>query len=860
MKTPANICRLIGFISCACLMPLHAEVPAEKINALEQALAASKEESSAARKRLSVKRSVRDAEELLKAHATAANRFVLLEVLFRARQELVKLDNAPENRNALLETCKLLATAPDEFAVQRFDADLLLSQSASAREGSVEGSRAMALLPLVERYRGTPAEAKSIKVAVVIALELGDTKLAEKLRTRIEERFAGDLEMIEFQRSQFGGQVIGAPISGTFERADGKWMRFPMDAMGKSTLVLFWSKDDAAKKHLEGFAAAWKQLHTELLGRVQIVSFNLDDLPDAGQSMLKEAGVDWPALKLPGGRENMYFKTFAGTSPAVITLSPAGYAALILQGSTRNNSGRNTEITTEVDYSRWLTNGLNRSWTDAIYMSQMSALFSGEFLVLDQKSSALPQETLSAIQSCFPPPVSRYHTPNAELVTLYQNAESLTAQAIEANASSPDLWLLRNYRITALTCLWKLTNDRAHLERALAESVTALTANPPAAAQVAPQLCLTRETLRQPDAKPREVIAHFLSNLGGDKAPATAVAAASLMALETSDRELHEQYRTLILERHAEDPGIFPVVALLLDRYHRYWLHQVPFTAGWSFGRREKYFQTLGEPEDARRKFQAEFQTLDGKSTSLPGDYLGKWLIVLIPSTVADEKTPLQKIITNQLAQIKRYLTDKRGTDDLQIAATILDDDITRVTANYNPAEIACPVLMVPGGIKHPLVTQLGLLNEPGGCNAVVVRPDGSIAAALNSQSLRNEILANIIEWHDEKSVTDALARGDLDEAKRIAFHHAPTAPPVSTDPKKKKAKPVPHSLAHLRSRARVYMALKDYDAALADVQEVVGRQIGTDGGMSLRTAELDEAEEMRDSLLKLRAQSKPPQ
>ena len=26
--------------------------------------------------------------------------------------------------------------------------------------------------------------------------------------------------------------------------------------------------------------------------------------------------------------------------------------------------------------------------------------------------------------------------------------------------------------------------------------------------------------------------------------------------------------------------------AFLLDRYHDYWLFQVPFTAGWSYGRR----------------------------------------------------------------------------------------------------------------------------------------------------------------------------------------------------------------------------------------------------------------------------------
>ena len=57
------------------------------------------------------------------------------------------------------------------------------------------------------------------------------------------------------------------------------------------------------------------------------------------------------------------------------------------------------------------------------------------------------------------------------------------------------------------------------------------------------------------------------------------------------------------------------------------------------------------------------------------------------------------------------------------------------------------------------------------------------------------------------------------------------------------------YPLAHLRSRARVYMALEEWDKALADAEEVVQRQLGTDGGMSLRTDELDESEALRDSI-----------
>jgi tetratricopeptide (TPR) repeat protein len=159
--------------------------------------------------------------------------------------------------------------------------------------------------------------------------------------------------------------------------------------------------------------------------------------------------------------------------------------------------------------------------------------------------------------------------------------------------------------------------------------------------------------------------------------------------------------------------------------------------------------------------------------------------------------------------------------------------------------------------MNNPLVAQLGLLNEPGNSNTVLVRPDGTIAASLSSLNRHNETIANIIEWHDEKAVIDALTAGNIEEAKRIAFLRAPTEPPVSTDPKKKNVKPIPPSLTHLRARALVYLALQEYDKALADIEQVISLQLGTDGGMSLRTKDLEEAEQFRDQLLKLRAPKK---
>jgi hypothetical protein len=138
-------------------------IPREAIAEVEAMVASQKGESSAARKRLAAKRAIRAGEELIDAHPAAANRFEVLSILFRARQGVLALEDSPENRQALLETCRRLAEAPDAYADMRLDADLLLTQAEAARRGADGAARMKALEPLVARYRDTPAETTSGK-------------------------------------------------------------------------------------------------------------------------------------------------------------------------------------------------------------------------------------------------------------------------------------------------------------------------------------------------------------------------------------------------------------------------------------------------------------------------------------------------------------------------------------------------------------------------------------------------------------------------------------------------------------------------------------------------------------------------
>ena len=75
----------------------------ENIDALKTSLAEQqKEGSSSARQRLAVKRLIRDAGKLIEANPTAANRFEIFAIVFKAQQRLFGMDDSSRNREALL--------------------------------------------------------------------------------------------------------------------------------------------------------------------------------------------------------------------------------------------------------------------------------------------------------------------------------------------------------------------------------------------------------------------------------------------------------------------------------------------------------------------------------------------------------------------------------------------------------------------------------------------------------------------------------------------------------------------------------------------------------------------------------------
>lgn len=875
-------CASAVILSTSCLFAQDAPsaITKETVAGLEKALAATKDGASEARQRLAVRRVIRDAEELVTAHAKDNSRFLALEFLFRARQQLIALDKDAKHRDELLETCRELVKAPDEFAELRLEADLLLSQAELAKKGASNEARAEALRPFVDRYLDTPVGSKVLRVAMVMALELGDSRLVSHLQETIEKHYAADLEMIKFQRDKLGGQVIGAPFSGVFQRSDGKTIRFPMDGLGRSTMLLFWTKNEQGEELLKGIAAAAVEKKDELAGRLEIVSINLDDLPDAGESFVRGLGVDWKVLRLPGGKNHPIHGAFVRSEQRIVTVSPSGYTALVMAETTKDKAKTNGAP----DYGRMFQSSLAREWTRMPYVTQLAALTIGDFLVIDPEGSVDPtrppelkaaamggevkplvregasvsEEALQAIQACFVPSPLRFRLSHGETRANYAKAVELCRKAMADHPAAPDLWIVRNRLIIALMGLWKSDSDLSHLEAAIAEAKAALSAGFPKGCDVIARFCIARGELRDAAAEPRNIFQRLIADSGGDSAPGPVFAVASLLALDVADRASFEKFRETILKGHTEYPMMWAFTAFLLDRHHSYWLFQVPFTAGWSYGRRQDYFLSKGDAEEAHRILRAELQAEDGKVLRIPENLDSEWTMILF-SQPAPWNSKRDDGLPESPERTLRALLDfaaMRPPGNVKVVLATLGGDAaaTRAVLQASRIKVDCPVFTVPGGLNNPVVQRLGILSENERMNSVLIRKDGRIAAFLSGlvgqMGRGGPTLGNVIAQEDEKEVTAALERGEIDAAKEKIFTLAPWIDPANAvDAKGRRLPKTTHSMSHLRARARVFMALKEWDKALADADEVLQRQLGTDGGMSLRTPELDASEALKEEI-----------
>lgn len=870
---------------CFCLSLASAQsiITEETIAGLDRVLEEVNESSSEARKRLAVRRAIRNAEDLIESHDGKPERFLAYAFLFRAQQVLIKMDSDAKHRDALLGTCRELMKAPKEYAHLAFDAHLLLSQAELAKKGASKEERTEALRPIIERYIESSEGARVLRVSMAMAIELGDVGLIADIREMMARRYAADHAMIKFQREKLGGQVLGAPMAGTFKRSDGKTACLPMDLLGRAHMVVFWSKDNGGLEFIKGLAAASKEAAGEQKGRMGFISINLDDLPDAGESIIRGLGVDWPVLHLPGGREHPIYLAYTQEDPKMMNVTPTGQTALVMSGVGRV---RNKEDGSP-DFHRYFGSALARGWGQQEYMMQVATLMAGDFLIHDPmgfdvtrppelKAAAMseeakplprtpqsvPEDVLRAIHGEIITPPTRYQLSYPEARQAYAKLAKRCKDAIAAHPNAPDLWIVRNRLIVAKLGLWKMTGNHEYFEQAASEAQLAIDADCPKGCDVIARFCLARVALREAEDNSGEVIDAYVADQGGETASGPVLATAMLLALDVADRMRLESLRERILAKHTEYPGMWAFCATLLNRHHTYWMFQVPFTAGWSYGRRQSYYMGRGGMEPVERMLKGELQTANGKVLRIPEDLEKEWTLITFSQPTPWSSKRDDGLPPSPLGSLRGLVdfADSRPEKDVDvILATFGGNSKATIEAlGSDRYPVTCNVVTIPGETNNSMVQRLGLLSVESKLNTVLVRRDGRIAYVLSGlESSKGNALISTIRMQDENSVVALAKSGKKEEALKKVLELVPHYDPEAVDEKGRKLRKPNYTVNQLRARARVYFELGELDKALEDAQKVYLATFNQSGRMSMRTEELDEAEALRAKIQKRIEQNK---
>lgn len=791
-----------------------ASIPETEITALQEQLATGMRGTSSVEIRRACKGVVRQAQVLIEAVPEAPNRFAVLSTLFEAQKRLLSLEATERNREAIFQTCEKLLQAPDDYAENRFEADMLLSEKKLAEAEATVAERVAALEDMLAKYRGTPAEWKSLVIGSLIATKLLDFDLEQTIHNTMTERFAGDHNVIEFRWKQANVSRLEAVFSGTYQRIDGASIMFPYDLMGHQYLVAFWSKYD---KGFETFLKKVKDQRKRFPGRFEVFSFNVDQLPDAGAGLLRQAGLDCIPLVLPGGRENSAYRAYAGADCVVMLVNGQGQTRI--QRESPIPWPEPTPAHGKIPASDGP--GIGLFLDNERYLAQLRSLFIGDFLVADtEQIEQVAKDTLAAIQACFTPPPLRYRLTPENSLANYRKAEGLCSAAIEAHADIPDIWVARNRRIIALLGLWNLSGEAKHLEAAVREAETVLAADPPPGADIVARFCLATAALRAGDVDPEKLLARFVEDAGGEQAPETALAAAAILALEAGARTPYDNYRRQLLSFEGDgDPTVWPVLAFLRDKQHQYRIfHASP--GGFGYGRPQKYafrhmISGLADPTyKDRRLLAAEFANLDGGKLRLLEDTKGTMLglIFIEPPAETVTRDNLMKEVNSFVKQYKSL--------DVNVVVVFLSDTVDTAQTLIGDETLDYQPVWLPGGLSNPLVRKLGILSADRVPNPFLLRPDGTIAWSVSGLSYKafsshpgypiSIAIGNNIEKIRSDTAFEALEKGNFTLAIKEFEEYQPS----------------PHrdywTADRLQGQALAYMGLEDWEEALTQIDAAI--------------------------------------
>jgi hypothetical protein len=508
-------------------------IPQEKINELTQELLEARQATSKTAGRRAYKNAVRTAKMLLLKNKGAVNKYAVLELMFVGQQNLLMLDNSDRNRSEFFETCEELLQAPDAYAKARLQAEVLMLRRKMAAPDATDAQKLTAIAQLADKYRGTEAEAESLMICALYAIDFRDVNLVNAFVKELAINFSEQPAVIKFLREKMG-YSSDVRFRGNFETVDGEMLSFPE---GRPYVAVYWGKDTPnVKTQLAEIAEAQKRMP----GLFEVYSFNTDGLPDSGKGFLADLGYTFNVMKV-APRELKIVN--------VLVVDNYGWSRGRVMG--HGHHARKTPVESRVK------SALGRLKVSPILLSLRTA----EFMTFE----TAPAELTKAIHEAFIPAPRRYDLDIARAVEMYDKIIAASNAALTAHKDHAELWQVHNLRIPALMGQWRLTRKTKHMTDAAASAEQVLKSAASAEDKLLARYCLAVKELNEKDPEPKEFLEQFIADTGGDKASAKANALAFLLAFATGSRPHYESYRNLLLTKFHEEQAIWTLSAYLLD-------------------------------------------------------------------------------------------------------------------------------------------------------------------------------------------------------------------------------------------------------------------------------------------------------
>lgn len=252
---------------------------------------------------------LREGRRLLREYPQARNAYMVRTLMLQGTRGLLVLGAGQIDREQVIDLARRIvdSQAPPAW---RLEADVLLTQLSLVQTGQEEKSVREKIEDFISRYEESAVTPDALMQAAKMADQHWLSKFHSSLLDRLEADFVSREGVGGFlYRSGRKVRATGRSLHALLPQTDKKQLRLPIDAMGSSTLVLFWDPSNWRSKEL--FQDMARYFAANPIAGSGAVSIALGNDFDKLQEAAGPVQVDFPTAYLAQASEHPLLETYA---------------------------------------------------------------------------------------------------------------------------------------------------------------------------------------------------------------------------------------------------------------------------------------------------------------------------------------------------------------------------------------------------------------------------------------------------------------------------------------------------------------------------------------------------------------------